>query len=162
MKNLNFVLINSEYINTGGHCMVTNREVYIPEDNCTLYIVAATDSVLIATADIIRFEAIDGPSPLDDSIIYSARTDEVENDFKYFEAVRECWQQHMATSKKMDDIPEVGIEVPYNCLPQKDIDIAMQELVDGSYTAEEFGYGLADIAFFYNGYETKMIMPDRD
>lgn len=94
----NYKVLNYEYENTGGNCMVGIFEVWLPEEKRTAYVMANEEGASIVSVDYIRNEIeIDD---YDEITIDTVDWGRVTGHEKYFELYRHCLNEYTKSDCK--------------------------------------------------------------
>ena len=141
-SGVKFKVLNYEYMNTGGNCMVGIFQVWLPDENRTIYALTNEEGCTLATVDYISNELeIDDYDELMIDYVDWGRVTGYE---KYFELYRHCLNQYLK-----DDCKYFAVSrgVPFHLLSDE-----LQKTVDVDYLAwlEAEGDGLVET----NGYTT--------
>ena len=119
----NFVVLNYEYLNTGGNTMVGIHEVWLPEIKQTVYAYTNEEGCSLTLIDYIRneFEADD----YDEVTLEYVDWGRITGYEKYFELYRRCFIDYTK-----DDCKYFGItrSVPYHLLSDE-----LQKSLDADY-----------------------------
>ena len=119
----NFKVLNYQYLNTGGNCMVGIHEVWLPEEKKVVYVYTNEEGGTISTVDYIRLDLdIDD---YDEFIMDYAAWGRITGYEKYFELYRHCHSQYL-----VDDCKYFGITrgIPYHFLSEE-----LQERLTSEY-----------------------------
>lgn len=89
---MNYKVLAHEFTNTGGNCMVNITDVWLPDENKTVYVYTNEDGCTIATADYIRhcLDVDDCNEFIMDSLYYCDLTADQIKAHNYFELYRDC------------------------------------------------------------------------
>ena len=88
LQQQNFTVVNYEYLNTGGNCMVGIHEVWLRDENKTVYVYTNEEGGTIAAVDYIRNDLqIDD---YDELMLDYVDWGRVTGHEKYFELYRRC------------------------------------------------------------------------
>jgi hypothetical protein len=119
----NFKVLNYQYLNTGGNCMVGIHEVWLPEEKKVVYVYTNEEGGTISTVDYIRLD-ID-VDDYDELIMDYADWGRITGYEKYFELYRHCHSQYL-----VDDCRHFCITrgVPYHFLSEE-----LQEKLTSDY-----------------------------
>ena len=118
-----FKVVNFQYLNTGGNCMVGIHDVWLPEERKVVYVYTNEEGSTISTVDYIRLELeLDDYDEFIIDCIDWGRSTGYE---KYFELYRHC-----LTEYNKDDCRHFGYtrHLPYHLLSDE-----LQKQVDADY-----------------------------
>ena len=87
-----FKVLDFEYFNSGGHCMISIFTVWPPEENKTIYALTNEEGCTLATVDYIRNDL--NIDDYDELMIESVDWGTITGYEKYFELYRYCLNQH--------------------------------------------------------------------
>lgn len=88
---MNYKVNSHNYMNTGGGTMVSIFEVYLPDENRTLFVTCNEEGCSLVTCDYITRE-IDFA---DEMIIDDCNIDTLEQSHRYFELYRYCYMEYV-------------------------------------------------------------------
>lgn len=142
VSKMNFKVLNYEYLNTGGNCMVGISEVWLPELKQTVYAYTNEEGCTISAVDYIRNEVL--LDDYDEVIIDTIDWGRATGNEKYFELYRDCMDRYLKDDCKYF---KVSRGVPYHLLSYE-----LQKTVDADYLKwlESDGDGLVET----DGYKT--------
>ena len=123
LKRPNYKVLDYQYLNTGGNCMVGIHRVWLTEEKKVVYVYTNEEGSTISTVDYIRDDL-----PIDD--YYEFTVDYVDwgritGSEKYFELYRYCYNQYL-----VDDCKYFGVTrgVQYHLLSDE-----LQEMISDDY-----------------------------
>lgn len=138
LEQLNFKVLDYEYLNTGGNCMVGIHKVWLPDEKKVVYVYTNEEGATISTVDYIRDELELDVDDYNMVIVDDADWGRITGHEKYFELYRHCYNQYL-----VDDCKYFGITrgVQYHLLSDE-----LQKKVDADYLAwlESESNGLVD------------------
>lgn len=120
-----FAVLSSDYLNTGGGCMVGVSEVFLSDENRTVYVFVNEEGATISTVDHVRkYIDIEDYDEVTVDYIDWGRITGYE---KYFELYRYCFNQYLVA----DCIHcKYTKRVPYILLSDE-----LQQTIDADYVA---------------------------
>ena len=93
---MNYQVMNHEYLNTGGHCMVSVFEVWLPDENRTVFVNVGEEYCTITTVNhIMRDLEIDDYDKITVATLYYKESDDCTVTDKYFELGRYCLFEYL-------------------------------------------------------------------
>lgn len=93
-----FMVLNYDYVNTGGNTMVGVFEVWLPDENKTVYALTNEEGCTLSTVDYIRNELdVDDYSLF---IIEDVSWDLISSEFGYYELYRHCLNEYTKSDCK--------------------------------------------------------------
>lgn len=98
----NYQVMGSEYLNTGGHCMVHITDVYNKQSKTMQYVFINEEYLIVSTYDYIRNELPDG-ADCEDFMTHCIRTENLTHEPSF-------------DNSEMNEIPEDIAELLFNCL----------------------------------------------
>lgn len=133
----NYTILNYEYMNTGGNCMVGIHEVWLPEEHKTVYVYTNEEGCTMVAVDYIRSELM--VDDYDEVNIDYCDFDRLTGHEKYFELYRYCLNQYTKDDCKYFKMRR---RIPYHLLSddlQKQVtpeylEWLEYEGIDGIYT----------------------------
>lgn len=111
VRQQNFTVLNYNYLNTGGNCMVGIFDVYLPEENRVVYMLTNEEGCNMATVDYISNELI--VNDYDELIIDYVDWGRVTGYEKHFELYRYCLNEYTKSDCKYFGYTR---ELPYHLL----------------------------------------------
>lgn len=149
---MEFKILDFMYENTGGHCMVGFAQVWLPEENRTVFVNVNGEGCSFWPVDAFHGEIDDVTSFADISAMDSSGVDD-----KYFEVARECMRLFLH-----HDGP---VELPYAWLPEAvkvQITEEYTEWLQENYYCEEPMYEVDDVHLYLDeGYQELVSMRNR-
>jgi hypothetical protein len=92
LKQVSFKVLNYEYLNTGGGCMVGIHEVWLPAKNQTVYVFTNEEGYTMSTVDYIRNEL--DVDDYDECMLEYGDWGRVTGHETYFELYRHCLNEY--------------------------------------------------------------------
>lgn len=128
---MNYKVLNHNYQNTGGGCMVSSFMLYDEAEKRTLFMLLTEEGGTISKADYIMEEI----EYSDDLVIDMANFDILQPTDDYFELYRDCLIEHI---KKDCSYHRTTTEVRYELLPEKLLNTMTEEYI--RWHKAEVGY----------------------
>lgn len=93
---MNYQIMNHEYLNTGGHCMVSVFEVWLPDENRTVFVNVGEGYCTITTVNHIMSDIeIDDFDKITVAMLSYSEPDEYAVTNDYFELCRYCLFEYL-------------------------------------------------------------------
>ena len=93
---MNYQIMNHEYLNTGGHCMVSVFEVWLPDENRTVFVnVGEGDCTITTVNHIMNDIEIDDFDKITVATLSYREPDEYAVTNDYFELCRYCLFEYL-------------------------------------------------------------------
>lgn len=93
---MNYRIMNHEYLNTGGHCMVSVLEVWLPDENRTVFVNVGEGHCTITTVNHIMSDIeIDDFDKITVAMLSYREPDEYAVTNDYFELCRYCLFEYL-------------------------------------------------------------------
>ena len=93
---MNYRIMNHEYLNTGGHCMVSVFEVWLPDENRTVFVNVGEGHCTITTVNHIMSDIeIDDFDKITVAMLSYREPDEYAVTNDYFELCRYCLFEYL-------------------------------------------------------------------
>ena len=93
---MNYQIMNHEYLNTGGHCMVSVFEVWLPDENRTVFVnVGEGDCTITTVNHIMNDIEIDDFDKITVTTLSYREPDEYAVTNDYFELCRYCLFEYL-------------------------------------------------------------------
>lgn len=93
---MNYQIMNHEYLNTGGHCMISVFEVWLPDENRTVFVNVGEEYCTITTVNHIMSDIeIDDFDKITVATLNYKETDDCTVTNKYFELCRYCLFEYL-------------------------------------------------------------------
>lgn len=93
---MNYQIMNHEYLNTGGHCMVSVFEVWLPDENRTVFVnVGEGDCTITTVNHIMNDIEIDDFDKITVAMLSYREPDEYAVTNDYFELCRYCLFEYL-------------------------------------------------------------------
>ena len=98
---MNYQIMNHEYLNTGGHCMVSVFEVWLPDENRTVFVnVGEGDCTITTVNHIMNDIEIDDFDKITVATLSYRESDEYALNNDYFELCRYCLFEYLKKNCK--------------------------------------------------------------
>ena len=107
---MNYQVQSHDYTNTGGGCMVSTFQVWLPDENKTLFVHVNEYDVTLATCDYINYD-IDYDERMQ---IENISIEELDKTNQYFELYRYCVLEYIKRNCKRYDYK---VHLTYDMLP---------------------------------------------
>lgn len=132
---MEFKIISHTYENTGGNTMVSYFQVWLPEENRTIFVNANEEGATFATVDFYHGEIED----YFDTIICDFITDDPDVNHKYFEIFRRCINEYFKHDcKRFDYMACLQYELLSDELKQKVTPEYKKWIGDGDYQTDGY------------------------
>ena len=131
---MNYTIISHDYENTGGHCMISVFEVWLPDENRTVFVNVGEEYCTITTVNHIMSDLeIDDYDKITVATLNYKESDDCTVTDKYFELCRYCLFEYLKKDCKYmgytESLPFVWLLPEY----QQQISSLERQFVDDEY-----------------------------
>lgn len=154
---MNYTIIHNDYVNTGGNTMVHVSEVWLKDENRTVFVYVGDEDVSMHTVDYIRNDI--EVNDYDELLIEAAnwKNGDFADVCTYFDIFRECLFEYLKRDCKYFGYKA---SVPYVWLPfeyQLQITAEQKHYVEDELTGEFETDGVVVIVPLANGEEIELL-----
>ena len=131
---MNYTVISHDYENTGGHCMISVFEVWLPDENRTVFVNVGEEYCTVTTVNHIMSDLeIDDYDKITVAELYYKDSDDCTVTDKYFELCRYCIFEYLKKDCKhmcyIEQLPFVWLLPEY----QQQISDLERQFVEDTY-----------------------------
>lgn len=154
---MNYTIIHNDYVNTGGNTMVHVSEVWLKDENRTVFVYVGDEDVSMHTVDYIRNDI--EVNDYDELLVEAAnwKNPDFAKCCKYFDIFRECLFEYLKRDCKYFNY---NASIPYEwLLPSHQLQITDKQLayVDDECGGEYATDGIVVVIPLENGNELHLL-----